>query len=143
MKRAEKEQNGENKPEPKKVTSWAAVLDETLQVQKTLGVDILKMGGLCTAYLPYNEEGAVDLREAINSGACEFMLTNNLFNPLFLAEVARDAMGSSNTTGLPTKVCPAKRAGAALRCSEPMAPMCRVAMLRLRVPCAFSSRTTN
>ena len=62
---------------------------------KALAVDVILNGGLTTVYLPYNEKGAVDLRDAINSMACDYLLRNKLLNPMFLSEVARDASSSA------------------------------------------------
>ena len=53
--------------------------------------------------LPYNEEGAVDKRDAINSMSCDYMLQNNLFNPMFLDQVMRTAQSANTTSTVPTK----------------------------------------
>ena len=93
----------ETKPStPKKVTTWDSVLAQ--HEMKSLCVDVLKNGGLCTVQMPYGEEGAVDKREAINDMGCEYLLREKLLNPMFLAEIARMPATSKNTTGLPTKV---------------------------------------
>ena len=78
-------------------TSWAS---EDFPIdRKPLEIDVLKNGGLTMVKLPYNEEGAVDKRDAINSMSCDYMLQNNLFNPMFLDQVMRTAQ-SANTTSV-------------------------------------------
>ena len=83
-------------------TSWAS--EEFPIERKPLEIDVLKNGGLTMVKLPYNEEGAVDRREAINSMSCDYMLQNSLFNPMFLDQVMRAAQSSANPSiTVPTK----------------------------------------
>ena len=77
------------------VLSWQKVIDET--PTKKLAVSVLSYGGLVTVSMPYNEPGAVDLREALQEQTSEYLKMNTKFNPKYTDDLMKQASTSNDT----------------------------------------------
>ena len=75
--------------------SWQKVIDET--PTKKLAVSVLSYGGLVTVSMPYNEAGAVDLREALQEQTSEYLKMNTKFNPKYTDDLMKQASTSNDT----------------------------------------------
>ena len=70
----------------KMAKTWATSMEKAA---KTLVTHILKNGGLTTVDLPHNEDGSVDMREAINQMLAEYLIREDKANPRFMSETNR------------------------------------------------------
>jgi hypothetical protein len=77
--------------------------NETSEEPRQLKIEILKIGGLTTVYLPYNETGATRDREQLNLGAAAWLHERGLFSPKVIKLLNHVARGSGTDAATQAK----------------------------------------